>query len=63
MGIGEEGDVIVAVPGDSFNFPGAGEAAELGGGFEEGDALTGQGETVGECHAEDSTAEDCVVGG
>ena len=35
MGVGEKRDVIMAIPGDVVDLPGAGEAAKLRGGFEE----------------------------
>ena len=59
MGVGHERHVIVAIPYDFAQLPGAGEAAQLRCSFKERNVLAGLGETVGEGHAQYSTADDC----
>ena len=60
VGIGEQRDVVVAVPGDSVEFPGAGESAELRRGLEERDPLPASRQAMSQRHAEQAAAEDRV---
>ena len=56
--VGEQRDVVVAVPGDVAELPHVGESAEVRGGLDERYGMAGRGEQSGEFDPEDAAADD-----
>ena len=61
MRVGQQRDVVVAVPGDVAELPGVGQAAEVVGRFEQRDALAALGQAEGERQAEHAAADDAQM--
>ena len=51
--------MVVAIPGDIAQPPSAGEATEIGGGFEERDLVSPLAETLSDGEPEHAAPQDC----
>ena len=58
MAVREQGHVVMTVPSDVAQLPGAGESTQAVGSFDQRYGLSLLGETKGQCHAEHATAYD-----
>jgi hypothetical protein len=58
VGVGQQGNVIVPVPNDVADTPGAGEPPDVFGALEKGDVVAVLGKSVGKRQAEEAAADD-----